>query len=66
MVLFVTPTAVELSVCRGEGGCGQRISINVWQKGTIFLAMMNMAVSSALVVEDITSLMISEMVKRGR
>ena len=40
MVLFMTPAAVELSVWIGDGGCFQPIYINVWQMGTISLAVM--------------------------
>ena len=64
-MLLVTPTEVELSVCRGEDGCGQHILIRVWRKGTILLAVMNMAESLALVAEDITNLMITAVVRMG-
>ena len=64
-MLLVTLTEVELSVCRGEDGCGQHILISVWRKGTIFLELMNMAASLALVEEDIPNLMISAMVRMG-
>ena len=63
MVLLTTPEAVELSVWIGEGGCFQPISINVWQMGTISLAVMYSAHSSASVAEDITNLMIWAIVR---
>ena len=47
IVLFTTPTAVELSVWIGEGGCFHPISINVWRKCTIFFAVTNNAASSS-------------------
>ena len=62
---MVTPAAVELSVSRGEGDCGQRILGSVWRKGTIFLVVMKMTASSASVAEDIKKLMISAMVRMG-
>ena len=64
-MLLVTPATVELLVCRGEGDCGQKILISVWRKGTIFLAVMDMAASLASVAEDITNFMVSEMVRMG-
>ena len=62
-MLLVTMEAVELSVCRGEGGSGQRISSSVWQKGNILLAVMKMASISDSVAEDIVNLMVSTMVR---
>ena len=58
MVLLTIPVAVELSVWIGDGGCFQPISINVWRTGTIYLAVMYSAPSSALAAEDMTNLMI--------
>ena len=58
MVLFTTPESVELSVWIGDGGCFQPIYINVWWMGTISVAVMYSAPSSASAAEDITNLMI--------
>ena len=58
MVLLTTPAAVKLSVWIGDGGCFQPISINVCRMGTIYLAVMYIAPSSASAAEDITNLMI--------
>ena len=63
MVLFTTPAAVELSVWIGDGGCFQHISINVWWTGTISLAVMHSAHSSASAAEYIKILMIWEIVR---
>ena len=53
MVLLTTPTAAELSVWIGDRVCFQPISINVWRVGTISLAVMYSAPSSASAAEDI-------------
>ena len=63
MVLFTIPAAVELSVWIGDGGCFQPISINVWWTGTIYLAVMYRAPSSASLVDEITNVMIWETVR---
>ena len=63
MVLFTTPTAVELSFWIGNGGCFQPISIHVWRKGTISVADMYIAPSSASAADDIKKNMIWEIVK---
>ena len=63
MVLFVTPIAVELSVCTGLCGCGQPMSMRVWELGAISRAEMNNAASSASAAEAMTNLMIVAMVK---
>ena len=65
MVLLTTPAAVELSVWIGNGGCFQPISINVWQVGTISLAVMYSAPSSASAAEYMTNLMIWAIVRIG-
>ena len=70
MVLFVTPIAVELSVCTGLLGFGHPMSMRVWRWGTISRAAMNNAASSASAAEAMTDLMIVAMVntaplKRG-
>ena len=63
MVLLTTPEAVELSVWIRDGGCFQPIYINVWRMGTISLAIMYSAPSSASAAEDITNLMIWAIVR---
>ncbi len=70
IVLFVTPIAIELSVCTGLRGCGHPESMRVWRLGTISRAAMNNAASSASAAEAMTNLMIVAMVntaplKRG-
>ena len=59
----MTPSAVELSVWIGDGGYFQPIYINVWQMGTIFLAVIYSAPSYASTVEDITNVMIWAIVR---
>ena len=63
MVLFRTPAAIELSVWIRDGGCFQPISIYVWRTGTIKLDVMYSAPSSTSAVDDITNLMIWEIVR---
>ena len=63
MTLFVNPAAVELSVWMGDLGCGHPISSSVVRIGTIFLAVMYSATSSASAADAITGLMISAIVK---
>ena len=58
MVLLATPAAVELSVWIGDEGCFQPIYINIWRVGTISLAVMYSAPSSASAAEDIKNLVI--------
>ena len=65
MVLFVTPTAVELSVWIGDFAWGQPILMRVWRRGGIQLAVMNRADSLALAAEDMTNLIISAMARTG-
>ena len=65
MVLLTTPAAVEFSVWTGDGGCFQTIYINFWLMGTISLAIMYSAPSSASAAEDMTNLMIWETVRIG-
>ena len=65
IVLFTTPAAVEFLVSIGDGGCFQPIYINVWRMGTIYLAVMYSASSDASAAEDITNLMIWEIVKEA-
>ena len=63
MVLFTTPTDVELSVWIRYGGCFQPISINAWRMGTISLAVIYRAPSSDSAAEDIKNLMIWAIVR---
>ena len=56
MVLFTTPAAAELSIWRGDFGCGHFISCNVCRIATISCAMMNIAPSSDSEAEDMTNL----------
>ena len=63
MVLFKTPADVKLLVWIGDGGCFQPISMNVWQMGIIFLAIMYIAPSFASAAEDITNMMIWAIVR---
>ena len=65
MVLLVTPTAVELSIWMGEGGCHQPILMRVCWSGTISLAVMKSPTSLALAAEDMTNLMMLAMVRIG-
>ena len=65
MVLFVNPTAVELSVLIGNLGCGHPISIRVLQRGTIVFAVMYRADSSASADDAITAFIICAMVNIG-
>ena len=65
MVSLTTPAALELSVWTGDEFCYQPISINVWRMGTISLAVMCSAPSSASAAEYITNLMIWEIVRIG-
>ena len=64
-LLFVTPSAVELSVCRSERVWGQPISMRVWQGRGICLALMKCPASSNFSTEDMTDLMIWERVRSG-
>ena len=66
MVLLTTPSAVELPVWTGDGGCFQPISINVWRMGTIYLAVMYSLLSSASAAEDMKNLMIWAIVRIGQ
>ena len=66
MVLFTTPVAVKLSVWIGDEGCFQPISINVWRMGTIYLAVMYSAPSSASAYEGITNMIIWAIMRISR
>ena len=63
MILLVTPAAVELSVLMGVLGWGQLISMIICWMGTIDLAVMKSPASSASSTEDMTKLMIWEVVR---
>ena len=65
MVFLTTPADVELLVWIGDGGCFQPISIHFWRMGTISLAVMYSAPSSASAAEDMTNLMIWAIVRIG-
>ena len=57
MVLFVTPIAVEWSVCTGLRGCGHSMLLRVCQWGTNLCTAMNNAASSASSAKAMTNLM---------
>ena len=63
MVLFVTPTAVELSVCIGLHGCGHPMSMRVCRWGTYSRAAIKSAASSALAAKAMTNLMMVAIVR---
>jgi hypothetical protein len=63
MVLFVTPTAVELSVCIGLHGCGHPMSMRVCSWGTLSQAAMKSAESSASAIEAMTNLIMVAIVR---
>ncbi len=63
MVLFVTPTAVELSVWIGLRGCGHPMPMRVCRWGTILWAAIKSAASSALAAEAMTNLMMVAIVR---
>ena len=65
MVFLTTPADVELLVWIGDGGCFQPISIHFWRMGTISLAVMYSAPSSASAAEDMTNLMIWAILRIG-
>jgi hypothetical protein len=63
MVLFVTPTAVELSVWIGLRGCSHPMSMRVCWWGTILQGAMNSAASSASVAKAMTNLIMVAIVR---
>ena len=65
MASLVTPTDFELSHWMGVLGCGHPISMSDWRSGTIYLAMVNRPVSSALEEDEMTFLMIFAIVRTG-
>ena len=62
MFLVATPWAVVLSVCIGVGGCLCPISLRECRSGMASLHLMKISPSSASAADDITDLMIWEMV----
>ena len=58
MVLFITPSAVKLSVWTGDGGCFRPILMIFWWTRIIYLAGIYSAPISASAADDITNLMI--------
>jgi hypothetical protein len=63
MVLFVTPTAVELSVWIGLCGCGHPMLMRVCWWGTILRVAIKSAASSALAAEAMTNLIMVAIVR---
>ncbi len=63
MILFVTPTAVKLSVCIGLHGCGHPMSMRVCRWGTNSRAAIKSAASSALAADSMTNLMMVAIVR---
>ena len=62
-MLFVTPTAVELSVLTGDCGWDHPIPMRDCQICNIYLAIMNRPASSASTADDITIFTICEIVR---
>ena len=58
MVLFETQAEVELPIWRSDFGWGLPISMRVWWRGGVCLAVMKRAASSNSAAEDMTNLMI--------
>ncbi len=63
MVLFVSPTASELSVWIGLHGCCHPVSMRVFWWGTILRVAIKSAASSALAAKAITNLMMVVIVR---
>ena len=63
MLLVTTPSAVVLSVCIGVGGCLWPIVYNEWRAGIVSIQFMKRAPNSASIADDMTDLMICEMVR---
>ena len=62
ILLGTTPWAVVLSVCINVGGCSFPITSRAGRAGMASLQLMRRAPSSASTAEDMTALMIWEMV----
>ena len=58
ILLLITPSAVELSICIGVGSWGCPISPSMFLRYTASFALMNSAPSSALAAEDMTAFII--------
>ena len=65
IVLLATSMTVELSHWIGDWGCGHPIYTSVCRSGTISLAQMYRPASSDSAAEDMTHLIIWEMVRTG-
>ena len=63
MLLFTTPREVVLSVCMGVGGCFCPISSRKFRAGIVSQQLTKSAQSSASAAEDITALIIFDMVR---
>ena len=63
ILLLINPSAVLLSVCIGVSGCGWPISSSVLRVGTAVFALMNRAPNSASAADDMTFLIICEMLR---
>jgi hypothetical protein len=63
ILLLITPSAVELSVCIGVRGCGWPISVSICRRYTASLAFKNNAPNSASAADDITAFIMVAMVK---
>jgi len=61
ILLFITPSAVELSVWMGVRGCGWPISRSICLMCTASFALIYNAPNSASAADDITALIICEM-----
>ena len=62
MLLVTTPCAVVLSVCIGVSGCGFPIYSRAWYYGMASLQLMKTAPSSPYAADDMTVLMILDIV----
>ena len=62
---LTTPSAIELSVCNGVGGCGCPISSKMIRMYTASRAMMYNAPNSASVADDMTCLMMWAILRRA-
>ena len=60
ILLVTTPRAVVLPVCIGVGGCLCPIIFNAWSAGIDYCQLMNRAPRSASEAEEMTTLMIWE------
>ena len=61
----MTPSAVVLSACIGVSGCLCPISFSMFIAGTALQQLMNSAQSSASAADDMTALIILEIVVLG-